>query len=103
MGSWVDMDKLSKDTLTNPSASLCLMPMGKTSENVAEKYGITRERQDTLAYESHQKAARAQEQGLFKSIDLDYVGEIVPVKTKVVDNKGVSKEVIATEDDGIRK
>lgn len=41
--------------------------MGKTSENVAEKYGITREKQDQLAYESHLKAAKAQEAGLFKS------------------------------------
>lgn len=43
------------------------MPMGKTSENVAEKYGISREKQDQLAFESHQKAAKAQEEGLFKS------------------------------------
>jgi acetyl-CoA acetyltransferase len=41
--------------------------MGKTSENVAELYGINRQKQDQLAYESHQKAARAQQEGLFKS------------------------------------
>lgn len=50
MGAWVDNEKLSKDVLEHPTASLCLMPMGKTSENVAEKFGITREKQDFLAY-----------------------------------------------------
>jgi len=29
------------------------MPMGITSENVAEKFGITREKQDLMAFESH--------------------------------------------------
>jgi acetyl-CoA acetyltransferase len=33
--------------------------MGITSENVAQKYGISREKQDLMAYESHMKAARA--------------------------------------------
>ena len=50
------------------------MPMGVTSENVAEKYGITRETQDKFAVESHRKAAEAQEKGLFND-------EIVPVNT----------------------
>jgi acetyl-CoA acetyltransferase len=30
--------------------------MGETSENVAEKYGITRKQQDWMAVESHRKA-----------------------------------------------
>lgn len=50
MGGWVDKEKLSKDFLEHPKASLCLMPMGTTSENVAEKYGVTRAKQDYLAY-----------------------------------------------------
>ena len=37
--------------------------MGVTSENVAEKYGITRETQDTMALASHAKAAHANKQG----------------------------------------
>lgn len=67
MSAWVDNNKLSKEALQHPQAGLCLMPMGKTSENVAERYGITRQKQDQMAWESHQKAARAQKDGLFKS------------------------------------
>jgi acetyl-CoA C-acetyltransferase len=58
--------------------------MGITAENVAEKWGISREDQDALAVESHKRAARATEEGYFK-------GQIVPVeiqtrkKTIVID------------------
>lgn len=47
--------------------------MGLTAENLAEKYGITREEQDEYALRSHQCAQRAIESGLFQE-------EIVPVK-----------------------
>lgn len=40
--------------------------MGVTAENVASKYGITREAQDALALESHRRAAKAIEAGYFK-------------------------------------
>jgi acetyl-CoA C-acetyltransferase len=40
--------------------------MGVTAENVAAKYGISREMQDDLALESHRRAARAIEAGYFK-------------------------------------
>ena len=46
--------------------------MGVTAENVAERYGISREQQDALALESQQRAARAIEQGHFRE-------QIVPV------------------------
>jgi acetyl-CoA C-acetyltransferase len=46
--------------------------MGITAENVAKKYGISREQQDALALASQQKAASAQEAGKFKD-------EIAPV------------------------
>jgi len=49
--------------------------MGITAENIAERYGITREEQDSLALASQQKAARASESGRFKD-------EIVPVAVK---------------------
>lgn len=42
------------------------MGMGETSENVAEKFGVNREKQDKMAVESHQKAYKAQKAGLFK-------------------------------------
>lgn len=41
--------------------------MGVTAENVAAKYGITRDMQDALAVESHNRAQRAIESGRFKS------------------------------------
>jgi len=49
--------------------------MGITAENVAEKYGITREMQDQLAFESQDKAVKAIQSGAFKK-------EIVPVTIK---------------------
>ncbi|KAJ8749457.1 hypothetical protein K2173_025652 [Erythroxylum novogranatense] len=74
----------------------CLLPMGITSENVAECYGVTRQEQDQAAVESHRKAAAARASGKFKD-------EIVPVYTKIVDSKtGVAKPVTISEDDGIR-
>jgi acetyl-CoA C-acetyltransferase len=47
--------------------------MGVTGENVAEKYGITREEQDEFAVNSHRKAASAIKECRFKS-------QIVPVE-----------------------
>ncbi|SAL79752.1 beta-ketothiolase [Caballeronia peredens] len=40
--------------------------MGVTAENVAQKFGITREMQDALALESHRRAAKAIEAGYFR-------------------------------------
>ncbi|MBV1790700.1 beta-ketothiolase BktB [Marinobacterium sp. D7] len=41
--------------------------MGVTAENLAEKYGISREEQDALAVDSHRRAQRAIEEGRFQS------------------------------------
>ena len=49
--------------------------MGNTAENVARKWGISREDQDELAVESHRRALDAIEKGKFK-------GQIVPVELK---------------------
>jgi acetyl-CoA C-acetyltransferase len=49
--------------------------MGVTAENVARQWSITREQQDALAVESHQRAARAIAEGRFKS-------QIVPILLK---------------------
>jgi acetyl-CoA acyltransferase len=40
--------------------------MGETAENVAQRYGVSRADQETMALESHQKAARAREEGRLK-------------------------------------
>lgn len=49
--------------------------MGVTAENLAERYGIGRERQDAHAVDSHQRAARAIAEGRFAS-------QITPVEVK---------------------
>ena len=49
--------------------------MGVTAENVAAKWGITRQEQDELAVESHRRAAAATKAGHFKS-------QIVPIEIK---------------------
>lgn len=51
-------------------------PMGITAENLAEKYGITREQCDEYALQSQTRWAEAQKAGAFKD-------EIVPVEVKV--------------------
>lgn len=74
----------------------CLLPMGVTSENVAERFGVTREEQDQAAVDSHRKAAAATAAGKFKD-------EIVPIPTKIVDPKtGDEKPITVAVDDGIR-
>ncbi|XP_076985913.1 3-ketoacyl-CoA thiolase, peroxisomal isoform X1 [Tamandua tetradactyla] len=72
----------------------CLLPMGITSENVAERFGISREKQDTFALASQKKAARAQSKGCFQA-------EIVPVTTMVHDDKD-ERSITVTQDEGIR-
>ncbi len=49
--------------------------MGVTAENVAEKWGISREDQDALAVESHNRAERAIDEGRFKE-------QILPIEMK---------------------
>lgn len=75
----------------------CIMSMGITAENVAERYGVNRADQDAFAAESHNRAARARENGLFDE-------EIVPVTTRWVEpeNPEDIKSVTVTKDDGIR-
>jgi len=65
--------------------------MGVTAENIAAKYGFTREQQDQFAVESHKRAARAIESGYFNS-------QIVPVELK--SKKGVEQ---FTTDEHVRK
>jgi acetyl-CoA C-acetyltransferase len=60
-------------TLTDPFHGI---KMGVTAENLAQRMGITREEQDAFAVESHQRASRAQAEGLFDD-------EVVPVGVRV--------------------
>jgi len=65
--------------------------MGITAENIAAKFGFTREQQDAFALESHQRAGNALEKGLFKD-------QIVPIELKT--RKGVEQ---FTTDEHVRK
>ncbi|KAL2205519.1 thiolase [Sarocladium strictum] len=82
---------------TVKSAQDCLVPMGITSENVASRYGISREDQDVYAFMSHSRAAEAQKAGRFES-------EIVPVTYQVHDSEtgAVMEEREIAADDSIR-
>ncbi|WML41074.1 acetyl-CoA C-acetyltransferase [Neobacillus sp. OS1-2] len=75
------------------------MGMGHTAEQVAQKYGISREDQDAFAVRSHQRAAKAIAEGKF-------VDEIVPVdvtiRTVGNDNKLVEKTIQFSQDEGVR-
>ena len=54
--------------------------MGETGENVAEKYGISRQEQDRFALQSHQRAATAQREGYFAE-------QIVPIEVPPANRK----------------
>jgi acetyl-CoA acyltransferase len=73
--------------------------MGLTAENVAAKFGISREEQDRFALLSHQKAAKAIREGKLKE-------EIIPIPAKVKEVKEdgtiVVKEVLFDTDEGVR-
>lgn len=79
-------DSISPLILESQEARDCMIPMGITSENVAAKFGVSREKQDRFAASSHNKAAAAQQAGKFKD-------EIVPVRVG---------EQLVSADDGIR-
>lgn len=87
---------------SNQDAKDCIMSMGITAENVAERYssyGVSREDQDAFAADSQAKAVKAQEMGLFD-------GEIVPVSTRWTepkDEENKETQIVVEKDDGIRK
>lgn len=74
--------------------------MGLTAEAVAQKYKVSREDQDEFAYNSHQKALKAQEKNLFQD-------DIVPIEVEqvFVDNNGKkqTKKYTVNKDEGPRK
>lgn len=65
---------------------------GVSAERIAEKYGLTREQLDEYAYESHQRALRAQAEGRFTE-------EIIPIHG--LDKDG--NDIIVTADEGPRQ
>ena len=95
MKAMVKEDVLSPTIYDHPEASKCMMPMGLTSENVAEQYGISRKQQDQMAYESHYKATQCQKNGWSKD-------EITVYETIIRDKEGNEKTVKVEMDDGVR-
>lgn len=75
------------------------MGMGYTAEEVASRFGVSREDQDAFAVESHKRAVAAIEAGRFKD-------EIVPVDVTLrsigSDHKLKEKQVIFSMDEGVR-
>jgi acetyl-CoA C-acetyltransferase len=76
-------DVVVRDMMWDGVTSIGVGPaMGITAENLAEKYHISREAQDELAYQSHMKAAAAIKEGRFKE-------EIVPVEVPGARGKSI--------------
>ncbi|MEK0312936.1 acetyl-CoA C-acyltransferase [Cohnella sp. 56] len=73
--------------------------MGHTAENVAERFGISREDQDRFAADSHAKAARALSSGVLRE-------EIVPVATSRwgdgEDGRPRERQLVLDADEGVR-
>ncbi|KAG7795022.1 hypothetical protein KL929_004487 [Ogataea haglerorum] len=83
-------------------AKNCLLPMGITSENVNEKYHISRKEQDEFAATSYRRAEKAVKTGLFKD-------EILPLEVEVEndddddDQAAAAREkVVVDTDEGTR-
>ena len=88
----------------NKDARDCIMPMGVTSENVSERYGVSKADQDAFGAASHARASKAQKSGLFDH-------EIVPISITNPPGDGDGSTTTAPEpggtvqvskDDGIR-
>ncbi|MFG6446127.1 acetyl-CoA C-acetyltransferase [Microbacterium sp. P07] len=87
-GSVEALDHMAHDGLTDATDH---ESMGASTERANERFGVTREAQDAVAARSHQRAAAAQEAGVFDD-------EIVPVE--VPQRKG--PPVVVSLDEGIR-
>lgn len=78
LGAPIAMKDYMWEALTDPAAAISMI---QTAENLARKYGITREQVDAFASRSFARAVAAQQAGWFD-------GEIVPVKHEVFELEG---------------
>ncbi|GAA2603384.1 acetyl-CoA C-acetyltransferase [Streptomyces axinellae] len=88
------LDSMAHDGLTDSFEGIA---MGASTEKHNTRLGIGRAEQDEIAAQSHQRAARAQRDGLFEA-------EITPVAT-YPDQKGPQRKgepVLVSQDEGIR-
>jgi acetyl-CoA acyltransferase len=75
------------------------LSMGQTAENVAHRYGISREEQDRFGYRSHMRAIAAQDAGKF-------VDAIVPLQVEQAiegDDGAVTRTIVFDTDEGPRR
>jgi len=100
-----DMEKMMEEAIATGAASrglpnpklfevidaATMIAMGNTAENMAEKFGITREVQDHWAWQSNMRAAAAQKEGKFKH-------EIIPMEGKFADGT----VAVVDYDEGVR-
>lgn len=95
------MTHIPMGTGSNPNPRLVdfcdpnMISMGYTAEMVARKFNISREKQDQFAVESHAKAHKATEEGLFKT-------EILPIEADVPTDDGGTQRMLVDRDQGIR-
>lgn len=95
--------KVDAELQDNPEMAKCLIPMGITNENVAEKYSVPRSKQDAFAADSYAKAVEAVAAGKFKS-------EILPIPAYLKDDDDDEEEgeakverITVDTDEGPRK
>jgi len=84
-------DKTLQDGWSDSIDPLIGQGMGQTAENLVDKYGITRQEQDAFALSSHQKAAKAQDEGWFDE-------EIVPIEIEAR-----KETIIFSKDETVRR
>ncbi len=84
--------KVSLNPRLVEAQSALFTPMGVTAENVARRFQISRAEQDEFAYQSHQKATRAQQAGFFAD-------EILAIDTTVFDETGKSRAIKVERDE----
>jgi len=99
-GPYFDAAMAAKDPNVTGHVEHAYMPMLKTAEFVAEKYGMSRDAQDEYALSSQQRTAAAQAAGRFDA-------EIVPFTTKTaVKNKETGEvtlhDITLSQDEGNR-
>lgn len=91
----VDVSKTLRESPVKDARD-CILPMGVTSENVAERYGISRKEQDEYAVESQRRASEAQKAGLFDE-------EIVQINARQINEESKEETTqLLTKDEGVR-
>ena len=97
MGHVQAVDHMILDSLTDAFHNV---HMGITAENIAEKYGITRQEQDAFALASQKKAIAAMDSGRFKDeicpVEVKTRKETIIVEQDEYPNRGASLEKMAT-------